>query len=193
MIVIITWSTIAWKYGLPTSESHALVAGLTGSGFATAGFAAIQIDGWTKVGYGLVFSTFLGFSIAFVLFKCIAVLFAHTGISKARRTFGKLQILSAAFVAFGHGSNDGQKFMGAFALALYLGGVTKEFIISPWVIILCATVMGLGTSIMGVGSAQRLTGVNWEVVRSIVLAWVLTFPVCGAMGYLITIVALYFL
>ncbi len=238
MIAIIAWSTFAWRYGLPTSESHALIAGLTGSALAADGFSSLQLSGWTKVGTGLLLSTFLGFIIAFVVFKLITVLFANTGISRVRRLFGKLQILSAGFVAFGHGSNDGQKFMGAFALALLLGGVTKEFSIPFWVILLCATVMGIGTSmggwriiktmgmklahlepqhgfaaetaaaisievatrfgiplstthtisssIMGVGSAQKIRGVNWNVAGSIVTAWVLTFPVCGIMAFVIT-------
>jgi PiT family inorganic phosphate transporter len=238
MIAIITWSTIAWKYGLPTSESHALVAGLTGSALAANGFSSLQATGWTKVGLGLVFSTFLGFGLAFVIYKTTALFFANTGISKVRRIFGKMQILSAAFVAFGHGSNDGQKFMGAFALALLLGGVTTQFIIPVWVILLCASIMGIGTSvggwriiktmgvklarlepqhgfaaetgaalaieaasrfgiplstthtittsIMGVASANRFTAVRWGVVSKIVAAWILTFPLCGLIAFMIT-------
>ncbi len=242
MIAIITWSTIAWKYGLPTSESHALVAGLTGSALAANGFNSLQASGWTKVGLGLFFSTFLGFGLAFLIYKVVAFFFANTGISKVRRIFGKMQILSAAFVAFGHGSNDGQKFMGAFALALLLGGVTSEFSIPVWVILLCASIMGIGTSvggwriiktmgvklarlepqhgfaaetgaaiaieiasrfgiplstthtittsIMGVASANRFTAVRWGIVSKIVTAWILTFPLCGLIAFVITKVAL---
>lgn len=238
MIAIITWSTIAWKFGLPTSESHALISGLTGSAVAASGWGSLQTLGWIKVGLGLFFSTFLGFGIAFILFKVIALLFAHTGISKVRQTFGKLQILSAGFVAFGHGSNDGQKFMGAFALALLMGGVITEFYIPFWVILLCAAVMGIGTSvggwriiktmgmklarlepqhgfaaetaaalaietatrfgiplstthtittsIMGVGSAHRISGVKWTVASNILIAWLLTFPLCGIIAFAIT-------
>lgn len=244
MIAIITWSTLAWKYGLPTSESHALISGLTGSALAANGFSGLQWSGWNKIGSGLLFSTFLGFGIAFIIFKIIAYFFANTGISKVRRIFGKLQILSAAFVAFGHGSNDGQKFMGVFALALYLGGITSEFTIPFWVVILCATVMGIGTSvggwriiktmgmklaalepqhgfaaetaaaiaietasrfgiplstthtistsIMGVGSAQKMRMVRWDVAGSIVSAWLLTFPVCGALAFICTKIFLLF-
>lgn len=245
MAAIIVWSTIAWKYGLPTSESHALISGLTGSAIAANGIQSLQWQGWQKIGIGLLFSTFLGFGIAFILFKIIAVLFANTGISKARRIFGKLQILSAGFVAFGHGSNDGQKFMGVFALALYLSGVTHEFTIPFWVVVLCATVMGIGTSfggwkiiktmgmklarlepqhgfaaetaaaiaiesatrfgiplstthtisssIMGVGTAQRVTSVRWDVARNIVFAWLLTFPICGLLAFIFTKFFLLFL
>ena len=238
MISIIFWSTLAWKYGLPTSESHALIAGLTGAGLAANGVSVLLWDGWQKVIIGLFFSTFLGFGLAYVFFTIIAWIFRKTGISKARRIFGRLQIFSAAFMAFGHGGNDGQKFIGAFSLALLLGGVTQEFTVPFWVILLCAGVMGIGTSvggwriistmgeklaklepqhgfaaetaaasaielatrfgiplstthtintsIMGVGSAQRFSGVRWRVAKSIVSAWILTFPICGVIAYVVT-------
>lgn len=238
MIAIISWSTFAWKYGLPTSESHALIAGLTGSALAANGISSLQITGWTKVGIGLLISTFLGFFLAFIIFKIMSLLFANTGISKVRRYFGKLQVFSAAFVAFGHGSNDGQKFMGAFSLALLLGGVTTQFTIPIWVILLCAVTMGIGTSvggwriiktmgvklarlepqhgfaaetaaaiaietasrlgiplstthtitssIMGVGSAHRVSSVRWLMASKIVGAWLLTFPLCGAVAFVFT-------
>jgi PiT family inorganic phosphate transporter len=122
MVGIIFWSTLAWKYGLPTSESHALISGLTGAGLAVGGFKVLLFDGWKKVFLGLFFSTFLGFIFAYFLFLLIALIFQNSGISRVRRIFGRLQIISAAFMAFSHGSNDGQKFIGAFSLALLLGG-----------------------------------------------------------------------
>ncbi|MBI3989896.1 MAG: inorganic phosphate transporter, partial [candidate division NC10 bacterium] len=140
-------------------------------------------------------------------------------------------------MAFSHGSNDGQKFMGVFTLALVLGGILPEFRIPFWVILLCATIMGLGTAvggwrivktmglrltklepvhgfaaetgaaltielasrlgiplstthtintaIMGVGATKRLSAVRWGVSGNIVMAWILTFPVCGLLGYLV--------
>lgn len=149
MIGIIAWSTLAWRWGLPTSESHALIAGLTGAGFASGGIDVLRWAGWQKVIIGLLFSTFFGFFLAYVIFTLLIWIFQNTAISKVRRIFSRLQILSAAFMAFAHGSNDGQKFIGAFSLALLLGGVTKEFTVEPWVIILCAAVMGIGTSFGG--------------------------------------------
>jgi PiT family inorganic phosphate transporter len=245
MIAIISWSTFAWRYGLPTSESHALISGLAGAGLAAAGPSALLLDGWTKVGTGLLFSTFLGFGLAYLVFTAIAWLFSKTPISRVRRIFGKLQILSAAFMAFGHGNNDGQKFIGAFSLALFLGGVTDSFVVPTWVILLCATVMGIGTStggwrimktmgmrlaklepqhgfaaetaagiaielasrtgiplstthtintsIIGVGSAQRRRGVRWSVAQQIVMAWLLTFPICGIISYVVTKILLMYL
>lgn len=242
MIGIIFWSTLAWKYGLPTSESHALISGLAGAGLAYQGWKVLLFEGWKKVLIGLFFSTFLGFGLAYLIFFLTAFLFQNTGISKVRKIFGRLQVLSASFMAFSHGSNDGQKFMGAFSLALFLAGVTKKFYVPFWVIILCALVMGVGTmiggwriiktlgikltklepqhgfaaetaaasaielasrlgiplstthtittAIMGVGSVQKRTGVRIIVAKDIVLAWILTFPICGLIGFLVTKISL---
>jgi PiT family inorganic phosphate transporter len=239
MLAIVTWSTVAWYFALPTSESHALVAGLTGAGLATSGPDVIIWDGWQKVLIGILFSTFLGFLGGLGLTAIIYRLFWRTPPGKVRRLFGRLQLLSAAFMAFSHGSNDGQKFIGAFTLTLVLGGFLPEFQVQLWVILLCAVTMGIGTavggwrivktmglrltkldpvhgfaaetaaasaielasrlgiplstthtintSIMGVGSIRRFSAVRWGVGAEIVMAWILTFPVCGVMGWGVTI------
>lgn len=149
MIAIVLWSTLAWLRGLPTSESHALVAALTGAGFATAGTDGLLWDGWRKVLIGLGFSSVLGFAGGFLLMVGISWLFHKTALATVRRLFGRLQLLSAAFMAFSHGTNDGQKFMGVFTLALVLGGVLPEFVIPFWVIIVIAITMGVGTAVGG--------------------------------------------
>jgi len=238
MVGIIFWSTLAWYYGLPTSESHALVAGLTGAGLATAGPSALLWEGWSKVLIGLVFSTFLGFFGGLFIMGTLYRLLANSRPGSVRRSFGRLQVLSAAFMAFSHGSNDGQKFIGAFSLALLLGGILPEFQIPLWVILLCALTMGVGTAvggwrivrtmglrltklepvqgfaaetgaaltielasrlgiplstthtistaIVGVGTTQRFSAVRWGVTIEIVTAWILTFPVCGLIAWLVT-------
>lgn len=168
MVGIILWSTIAWYYGLPTSESHALVAGLTGAGLATAGPSALLWEGWQKVLIGLVFSTFLGFFTGLVIMAFVYRLFAESRPGTVRRTFGRLQILSAAFMAFSHGSNDGQKFIGTFALVLLIGGLIPEFRIPLWVILLCAVTMGVGTAVGG-----------WRIVRTMGLRLTKLEPVHG--------------
>src|SRR3989304_43273 len=165
---IIFWSTLAWYYGLPTSETHALVAGLTGAGLATAGPSALLWEGWSKVLIGLVFSTFLGFFGGLFIMGTLYRLLADSRPGAVRRSFGRLQILSAAFMAFSHGSNDGQKFIGAFSLALLLGGILPEFQIPLWVILLCALTMGVGTAVGG-----------WRIVRTMGLRLTKLEPVQG--------------
>jgi inorganic phosphate transporter, PiT family len=244
MVGIIFWSTLAWYYGLPTSESHALIAGLTGAGLATAGPSSLVWSGWYKVLIGLVFSTFLGFFSGLLIMSLLYRMFANSRPGTVRRIFGRLQILSAAFMAFSHGSNDGQKFIGVFTLALLLGGILPEFHVPLWVIVLCAITMGLGTAvggwrivktmglrltklepvhgfaaetgaaltielatrlgiplstthtintaIIGVGATRRFSAVRWGVTLEIVSAWILTFPICGAIGWLATKIFLFF-
>lgn len=240
MVAIVFWSTLAWHFGIPTSESHALVAGLAGAALATAGPEALLWVGWQKVLLGLVFSTFLGFFSAGFIMLSVYWLFRRSSPTKVQKLFGKLQVLSAAFMAFGHGSNDGQKFIGVFTLALVLGGSLSEFKVSFEVIVLCSLVMGLGTSvggwriiktmgmkmvklethqgfsaetgaamviqlatmfgiplstthtinsaILGAGSIKRLSAVRWGVVRELVLAWILTFPVCGFISWVVALI-----
>jgi len=244
MVGIVFWSTLAWYFGLPTSESHALIAGLTGAALATSGPASLLATGWNKVLIGLMFSTFLGFFGGLLLMTLLYRGLAHTRPGTVRRTFGRLQILSAAFMAFSHGSNDGQKFIGVFTLALLLGGIIPEFNVPLWVIIMCAATMGIGTavggwrivktmglrltklepvhgfaaetaaaltielatrlgiplstthtintSIVGVGATRRLSAVRWGLTFEIVAAWILTFPICGAIGWLATKLVLLF-
>lgn len=149
MVGIIFWSTLAWRFGLPTSESHALVSGLAGAGMATAGSSVLLWSGWQKVLIGLAFSTILGFAVGWFIITIISRFFHRGTPGKTRKIFGRLQLISAAFMAFSHGSNDGQKFIGTFTLALVLGGVLPEFKVSWEVILICSVVMGIGTSIGG--------------------------------------------
>jgi PiT family inorganic phosphate transporter len=236
MVAIVIWSTLAWRWGLPTSETHALVAGLAGAGMAAAGPSVLLWVGWEKVLIGLVLATVIGFSFGFIVMVIIYRLLSRASHTSVKTIFGRLQILSSAFMAFSHGSNDGQKFMGAFALALFLGGILPQFQVPIWVILVCGTVMGVGTAfggwriirtmgfrltklepvngfaaetsaglaitlasflgiplsttqtintaIMGVGATRRFSAVRWGVTREIVLAWLLTFPACGILGFL---------
>jgi PiT family inorganic phosphate transporter len=168
MVGIIAWSTLAWVYGLPTSESHALVAGLTGAGLAEAGPEVLLGTGWAKVGWGLLFSTFLGFLGALALMNVIYFFFRKANPGKVRGLFSRLQILSAMFMAFSHGSNDAQKFMGAFALTLYSAGVLTVFRVPIWVVLVCASVMGIGTAVGG-----------WRIIRTLGLRITHLEPVHG--------------
>ena len=154
-LTVVLWSTAAWFYGIPTSESHELIAGLAGAGLAIAGPSVLLWEGWRKVLIGLGFSTLLGFFLGMVVMTGLYWSLRRTRLSTIRNTFSRLQILSAAFMAFSHGSNDGQKFMGVFTLALVLGGTMTKFAVPVWVMLLCGTVMGLGTAFGG-----------WRIIRT---------------------------
>jgi inorganic phosphate transporter, PiT family len=156
MVGIVVWSSVAARWGIPTSESHALVAGLAGAGLASAGPSVLVWTGWQKVMIGLVFSSVFGFVGGSSVMLAIYWLCRKATPGKVRRVFRWLQIASAAFMAFSHGSNDGQKFMGALTLALVLAGVLPTFVIPLWVVGLCALVMALGTSIGG-----------WRIMRTL--------------------------
>ncbi len=149
MLGLIFWGIINARWGMPVSKSHALVAGLTGAGFATGGFDALLWDGWSKVLLGLFFSSFLGFSVGLLIMSAIYWIFRRTSLGKVKGLFRFLQVLSAAFMSFSHGSNDGQKLMGAFTLALLVKGVIPTFYVPVWVMLICAFAIGLGTLIGG--------------------------------------------
>ena len=168
LLTIIVWTMTAWYFGIPTSETHEMLAGLAGAGFATAGTSALLWTGWQKVLIGLGISTIVGFLFGYLVMLAVYWLFRRSRNATVRNVFGRLQILSAAFMAFSHGSNDGQKFMGVFAMAMYIGGLTTHFNIAWWVIVLCGTVMALGTSIGG-----------WRIIRTMGFEMTRLEPVNG--------------
>lgn len=168
LLTIIVWTMLAWYFGIPTSETHEMLAGLAGAGFASAGISALLWSGWRKVLIGLGLSTVMGFALGYIVMLAIYWLFRRMGYAKVRSVFGRLQILSAGFMAFSHGSNDGQKFMGMFALALTLGGVFSEFHIPIWVILICGVTMGIGTSVGG-----------WRIIKTMGFKMTRLEPVQG--------------
>ena len=240
MFAIVLWATIAWYFGIPTSESHALIAGISGAAVAIQnGFGGIHGGAWMKVIYGLVLSSVLGFALGYGTTKLMALLFKRMERRKADRFFRRGQIAGSAAMAFMHGAQDGQKFIGVFLLGTFLAGGQTDvntFVIPIWLMILCSLVMSLGTSvgglriikavgmdmvklekyqgfsadiaaagclllssltgipvstthtkttaIMGAGASKRLSSVNMAVVKEMVYAWVLTFPCCGLVGFL---------
>lgn len=240
LLAIVLWATAAWYFGIPTSESHALIAGISGAAIALqGGMAGINRGEWIKVIYGLLLSTVLGFILGYIAVKVVEQLFKTMERKKAYTFFQKAQVGGGAAMAFMHGAQDGQKFMGVFMLGLFLAqgkGSVDHFVIPVWLMVLCSGVMALGTSIggyriikavgmdmvrldkhqgfsadvaavgcllvsslagipvstthtkttaiMGVGAARRLTAVDWGVVEEMGLTWVLTFPGCGLIGYL---------
>ena len=156
MVSIIAWGVFAARVGIPVSKSHALLAGLAGAGVAGGGFAALEWSGWEKVAIGLVCSLGAGFGGAFGLGRLITKLAANAPPTRAKKSFDRAQMLSAAFMAFNHGLNDGQKFMGVFAMTLVAAGAIPTFAIDWWVILACALTMGIGTSFGG-----------WKIIQTV--------------------------
>jgi PiT family inorganic phosphate transporter len=243
LFAIVLWATVAWWFGIPTSESHALIAGISGAAIALqGGIGGINPAEWVKVIYGLVLSVGMGLFLGVFVVKAVEKIFKGINRRKTFSLFKNAQILGGAGMAFMHGAQDGQKFMSVFMLGMFLtqGQTTAtKFIIPIWLIILCSVVMALGTSIggyriiksvgmdmvklekyqgfsadlaavislyaatalglpvstthtkttaiMGVGAAKRISSVNWGIVKEMVLAWVLTFPGCGLIGFLMAL------
>lgn len=243
LFAIVLWATVAWWFGIPTSESHALIAGISGAAIALQrGIKGINFNEWVKVLYGLLLSIGLGFVMGWLIVKIVESLFGGVNRTKTYAFFKDAQILGSAGMAFMHGAQDGQKFMGVFMLGMFLAkgqsGVTS-FQIPLWLIVLCSAVMAFGTSIggyriikavgmdmvklekyqgfsadlagviclfiastsglpvstthtkttavMGVGAAKRVSSVNWGIVKEMVMAWILTFPGCGLIGFLMAL------
>ena len=146
----IAWNLITWQQGLPSSSSHALIGGLLGSTIVAAGTGALKVDGIVgKVLIPMITSPLLGFAIAFALMVAIYWIFRDAKRKPMATRFRRIQILSAAFMAFAHGSNDAQKTMGVITLALVAAKVIPTFAVPVWVIVLSATALSLGTAIGG--------------------------------------------
>ena len=242
MFAIVTWASAAFVFGIPTSESHALIAGLTGSAIALHG----SLDGvnggeWVKVLYGIVISVTLGFGLGWLVCKLTTLGFKNVERRKTEPVFKYAQIAGAAYSAFMHGAQDGQKFMGIIILCLFMSqgqSIPQNMEPATWIMVLCAVIMGLGTAIggkkiiksvgmdmvklekyqgfsadlaassslllcsllslpvstthakttaiMGVGAVKSVKAINLGVVKEMCLTWVLTFPGCGLIGFLMT-------
>jgi PiT family inorganic phosphate transporter len=145
----IAWNVITWLGGIPSSSSHALVGGIVGAGVAKAGTSAIVWGGLSKTIYAIVLSPVVGFTLALLMVLLVAWLFVRSTPAFADALFRKLQLLTAALYSLGHGSNDAQKTAGIIAVLLYSNGIYSEFTVPGWVILMCYTVMGLGTMLGG--------------------------------------------
>lgn len=243
LFAIVLWAILAWVFGIPTSESHALIAGLTGGAIALhGGLSGVNGAEWVKVIYGLVISVILGFLLGFVICKIVVVIFRNIQRNKTETFFRFAQIGGAAAMSFMHGAQDGQKFMGVILLSILLingqsaDNVSVEMPI--WLMAVCSIVMGVGTSIggkkiiksvgmdmvklekyqgfsadlaasvallissvfgipvstthakttsiMGVGAVRRVSAINFSVVKEMAVTWILTFPGCGLIGFIMT-------
>jgi len=238
---VIIWASVATYLGLPVSVSHSFIAGLAAAGLALAGAEAV-LWGWgfklTTTLLAVVTAPLLGFIGGFILMVILYWVLNNQAPEKIRATFSNLQIISAGFMAYSHGKNDGQMPIGVITLALviYTGQMALWDSIPWWVIILSAASISVGTafggmrviktlgmkvttlrpvhgfaattaaatvievashfgipvstthcitsSIMGVGATRRLSAVRWGIAGNIIFAWILTFPICGGLGYI---------
>jgi len=236
---IVIWAVVATRHGIPISLTHGLVAGLVGAGITISGSGSIVWGVLAKIISAVGIAPLLGFAGAFLLMVAIMWIFRRSALAKLRSIFSNLHILSAAFMAYSHGKNDGQMPIGLISMALMVYYGWSEFQIPLWVIIVSAASISLGTatggwrvirtlglritnlrpiqgfaattsaatvieiashfgipvstthcistSVMGVGATRRFSAVRWGVARGIVLAWILTFPICGILGWLIAL------
>jgi len=147
----ITWNLITWFFGIPSSSSHALVGGLVGAGIA--GSVAVRGKGLEKVIAALIVSPLFGFLAALVLMIAVYWIVRRIPPAKINKGFRTLQLFSSAFMALSHGTNDAQKTMGVITMALVAYSGTYDphatFPVPVWVVLTCATAMGLGTAAGG--------------------------------------------
>jgi PiT family inorganic phosphate transporter len=152
----IAWNLLTWRLGIPSSSSHALIGALLGATVLAAGTGAVKWDGVVgKVLVPLVSSPVLGFIIAFFLMIALYWIFRRASRRPLTRGFRRLQVLSAGYMAFSHGSNDAQKTMGIVTLALFSAGVIPTVDVPVWVIVGAASAISLGTAVGG-----------WRIMRT---------------------------
>jgi inorganic phosphate transporter, PiT family len=169
LIGAIAWNLLTWRLGIPSSSSHALIGGLLGAAFVAAGLGSIRFDGvFNKVIVPLVSSPILGLVLGFLLMVVLLNVFVHANPRRLNDRFRRLQVVSAAYMAFSHGSNDAQKTMGVITLALFSAGLLPEFRVPLWVIVVCAGAISLGTAAGG-----------WRIIRTMGQRVVKLDPVHG--------------
>lgn len=168
LLAAIIWDVVTWYFGLPTSSSHAILSSIVGAAVATAGTGVIIQSGVLKVLMGLIFSPLIGFVLSFFFMSLLIRIFRKTAPIVVRTVFSRLQIASAAYMAFSHGSNDAQKTMGIITMALVSYGILPDFHVPLWVIALCATVMACGTAVGG-----------WRIIKTLGVRLVHLKPING--------------
>jgi PiT family inorganic phosphate transporter len=141
----ILWNLVTLLLGLPTSSSHALIGALVGSAVAHGGWSVVQFKGLRAILEAMIFSPLFGFMMGLLIMVAVSWSFfkVHRGV--AQKVFSRLQLLSASFMAFSHGSNDAQKAMGIITLALVASGQLTSSEVPTWVVVSCALAMGAGT------------------------------------------------
>jgi len=141
----IAWSSLCTYFGLPISNSHSLIGGIMGAGIIGLGFEQLVYGGLTKVFTGIIIAPIGGIIFGMALVGIIIAIFAKRKPAVVNRTFGRLSIISSAWLALTHGANDGQKTMGIIVLILFSADLISEIHMPLWVILAAASAMGLGT------------------------------------------------
>ena len=155
LIAAIFWNLLTWYLGLPSSSSHALIGGFIGSVVVNAGWRALQISGIGKVLIALFTSPFIGLAFGFLITRLTFFLCWNVS-PRVNWVFKRSQIVTGVALALSHGANDAQKTMGVITLALLTGKFIPEFKVPVWVIVLCASMIALGTSLGG-----------WRLIRTL--------------------------
>ena len=168
LLSAIIWDLITWYFGLPTSSSHAILSSLVGAAIATAGTRVIISKGVYKILMGLFFSPVVGLILGFLLMHLLILIFKRSSPALVTKIFNRAQIASAAYMAFSHGNNDAQKTMGIITMALVSYYNLPDFHVPLWVIVLCATAMGLGTAFGG-----------WKIIKTLGVRLVNLKPIHG--------------
>jgi PiT family inorganic phosphate transporter len=164
----IIWDLITWYYGLPSSSSHAIIGGLIGAAVAHAGSAVLHWAGLKKIVLALVLSPIVGTVFGFLFMLAILWAFRNKSPGPLNKGFRHLQVLSAAVMAFSHGTADAQKSMGVITMALLSFGTIQTFEVPMWVKLACAIAMALGTAAGG-----------WRIIKTIGKDFVKLQPVHG--------------
>ncbi len=169
LVGAITWNLITWRLGIPSSSSHALIGGLIGAVIAWGGFGPLNAEGiGGKVLVPLVSSPIIGILMGFSLMVVLLNVFRRAQPRTINDRFRKLQVVSASYMAFSHGSNDAQKTMGIMTLALVAAGIIPEPVVPLWVILSAAAAISLGTAAGG-----------WRIIKTMGQRVVKLDPVHG--------------
>ncbi len=164
----IIWDLITWYYGLPSSSSHAIIGGIMGAVTAHAGIGALHWAGLNKIILALFISPVLGTAMGFLVMVIFLWTLRKHSPHGVNKVFRKLQIFSAAFMSFSHGTADAQKSMGVITMALLSYGLIPSFSVPTWVKIACALAMALGTAVGG-----------WRIIKTVGRDFVKLQPING--------------
>lgn len=164
----IVWNLVTWYLGIPSSSSHALIGGLVGASIVSVGIGALNLGGLGIIIVILLISPFAGLMAGYVVMLAVSWLFHRSSSGRINRYFRRLQLFSAAFMAFSHGSNDATKTMGIMTMALVSFGALSDFHVPWWVITLSALAMAFGTAAGG-----------WRIIRTMGTRIISLQPVHG--------------